>query len=278
MIYIFISIVILTLSFFIFRRAAGSLSPFKPNMISYIFYYNIFLQVFIGSVLPILYIDNHYVIGRVGMEVRFYAWASVMYMIIAFPLGMLLSKIIFCSNNKMLNVLNDYISKDINVYGFNGKALKYSVWCFTGISALACMYTFWKIGYYPFLKVLGASSSELASVRIAVSRDFSGNVYIRNFFALAMMPILSHVWIFYALANKKAPDIFMAFISSFFATSILYYNFAKSPLLWYILSFIFVYYYAIGKVRTFHAALLISVVFFGLILMYSINNVSIGSF
>ncbi|MEX6006675.1 hypothetical protein AB6G92_11650 [Providencia vermicola] len=272
--YIIISIFVLIISSFLFKRAAGTLSIFKPNLISYIFYYNIIIEVFLASILVILYFDNHYIINRVGADVRFNAWLSVMYMMIAFPIGMLLSKSIFLKKKSMKSFLEQYVSSPILITGSSGNALKYSIWCFTIISTLSCLYTFLQIGYYPFLKAITSSSSELASIRISVSRNFSGDVYIRNFFALIMMPILSYVWLFYYIANKKTLNLLMTLFTVFLSVSILYYNFSKSPLLWYILSFIFVYYYGLGKFKILHLIILITIVIISIIIMYSIGGVS----
>jgi len=277
-VYILSSVFILLTSFFLFKKVAGSLIPTKPNMISYIFYYNIFLQVFIGSVLSILLLDKHYVISSVGMDVRFYAWLAVMYTMIALPLGMMVSKRVCVGKKRVDSLLDNYVRKDLDVNGLNGKALKYSVWCFTGTSILACMYTFYVIGYFPFYKALTSSSAELTSLRISVSRNFSGNVYVRNFLGLAVMPIMAYAWTFYALASKKFLDTVMAAICFIFSASILYYSFEKSPLLWFLLSFIFVFYYARGKIKFSYIVGMFFVVLLLILLMYGFKGESISDF
>lgn len=278
MLYFFTSIFVFLISFILFQRAAGSLSFTKPNLISYAFYYNIVVQTFIAAILAVLYLDNHYVISRVGMDVRHYAWLAVMYLMIAFPLGMLLAKFIFARGVKMQSLLNSYVNSPIQVSGVSGNSLKYAIWLFTAISMLACLYTFWKIGYFPFLKALTSSSTELGATRIAVSRNFSGNVYVRNFFALAMMPILAYVWFFYYLGSRRLLDLLMAVVTLLFAFSILYYNFAKGPLLWYVLSFVFVYFYALGKFKFLNLLILGSIAFSGLVVMYALSGVSLAGF
>src|SRR5690606_32353295 len=121
-----------------------------------------------------------------------------------------LAKFIFARGVKMQSLLNSYVNSPIQVSGVSGNSLKYAIWLFTAISMLACLYTFWKIGYFPFLKALTSSPTELGATRIAVSRNFSGNVYVRNFFALAMMPILAYVWFFYYLGSRRLLDLLMA--------------------------------------------------------------------
>src|SRR5690625_1705357 len=253
-IYLFVSSVVLTVSVRLFRRAAGSLSLMRPNMISYVFYYNIILQTFIASVLVVANIDNHHVISRLSEEARFYGWISVMYMMITLPIGMLLSRYLFSPRAGVRSLLGKYADSPVSVEGRSGKALKYSVWCFTGISIAACIYTFWVIGYYPFAKAFTSSASELGAIRFTATREFAGNVYVRNTFALTMTPVLAYAWVVYYKLSRSPADLVAMIVTLFFATSILYYNFEKSPLLWFVLSFVFLTYYLYGRLNVRYAA------------------------
>lgn len=265
-----ISLFTLLLSTFLFRRAAGSLNPLKPNMISYIFYYNLVLQTFIASFLIVLEADgNHYVINTVSDESKIYGWLAVNYMMIAMPVGMLLAKMFFSRTTSIKRRLTEYTCADININFIGYKSLKYSVWVFTVTSSLACLYVFIIIGYFPFFKIFDVSALIASELRIASAREFLGNVYVRNFLALMMMPILSHVWFFYYLKTKNALDLIVFIISFIFALSILYYDFSKSPILTYILSFIFVYYYGRGKVNKKFVTLGFSAVIFLIFSFYS---------
>jgi len=272
------SCVFLMVSIVMFRLASGSLSILKPNLISYVFYYNILLQTFIAVVLSVLYLDGHYIIGRVGSEVRLDAWLYVMYLVIALPAGMLISKFLFDRSKSSRDLLIGYVRSPISVNFGNGNSLKFSVWIFTGLSILACLYTFWKIGYFPFVKALSSGSEDLNVVRISVSRDFGGNVYVKNVFAKAMMPILSYVWVFYYLGTRRLLDLVVASLSVIFAASILYYDFSKSPILWYVLGFVFVFFYAQGAIRLWHLVLLFILVLLGLVLMYALSGVTVSEF
>lgn len=276
--YLLASVAVLLVSLLLFKRAAGTLSPLKPNLISLIFYYNVLAQTFIAAVLAVLDLDNHYVIGSTSEEVRVYAWLSVMYMMVAFPLGMLIAKSLFARRQSMGELLHNYVVAPVGVKGVYGNSLRYSVWVFTVVSILACVYTFWRIGYFPFVKVWTSSASELISARISVSRDFSGNVYVRNLLALSLMPVLSYVWMFYYIATRRLTDILMVGVTVLFSASILYYDFSKAPLLWYFISFIFVYFYALGRVRGSHIVVSGALAFFGLVLMYSLSGVSMAAF
>jgi len=236
------SFVTLFVSFFLFRSAAGSLAPNKPNMISFIFYKSIILQTFIASILAILYLDNHYAISTVTDSARYYGWLSTNYLMIAMPVGMLLAKFIFTRKVSMKNLLNNYTKQEINLDLIGRNSLKYSIWTFTLISIFACIYTFYIMGYYPPLKIFNVSPEVAAELRGTATREFDGNVYIRNFFAITMMPIMSYIWCFYFIKSKNILDLTVFSLTFVFSISILYYNFAKAPILSYILSYIFVYF------------------------------------
>src|SRR5690606_10186150 len=119
-----------------------------------------------------------------------------------------------------------------------------------------------------FVKALTSPPSELTYIRIESSRFFSGNFYIRNIFALTLMPLLSYVWLFYYLKSRSFYDKLLVILTVFMSASILYYDFSKSPLLWYLLSFVFVYFYAFGELNKKLAALLFGVVILALIFAY----------
>src|SRR5690625_3205137 len=112
-----------------------------------------------------------------------------------------------------------------------------------------------------------SSSSTLDVLRISSARNFSGIVYVKNILSVKLMPLLSYVWAFYYIANKRLSDGIMFFITFLMAASILYYDFSKSPLLWYILSYIFVYYYADVRFRFSSLFLFVVIVFFFFVIL-----------
>lgn len=274
-----ISLFTIAISFFLFRRAAGSLNFLQPNMISYIFYYNLILQTFISTVLVVLKADgDHYVISRVSDEARLYGWLSVNYMMIAMPSGMMLSKIAFSKKTSIRKRLIDYSISDINLSYIGHRPLKFSIWIFTFISIFSCFYVFYIIGYFPFLKIFNVSSLVASELRTVASREFVGNVYVKNFFALLMMPVLSYMWIFYYFKTKSFLDLFVFAICFVASLSILYYDFAKAPMLSYILSFVFVYFYGKGKVNRAIASTALVIVIILVFVLYSFIGLSNNEF
>lgn len=274
-----ISFFALLLSFFLFRRAAGSLNILEPNMISYIFYYNIILQIFISSVLVILKADgNHYVISQVSDDARLYGWLSVIYMMIFMPVGMLLSKRVFSKRTSIRTRLLNYSASEINIKFIGHKSLKYSIWFFTIVSIIACLYVFYIIGYFPFFKIFDVSAIVASELRIISGREFSGNIYIKNFFALLMMPIISYMWIFYYFRTKNVLDLIVFLLCFILSLSILYYDFSKSPMLSYILSFVFVYFYGKGRVNKTMAIVGFAIVILLIFILYSFMGLSTNDF
>lgn len=269
------SIVTLSISYILFKKAAGSLSILKPNMISYVFYFNLIVESAIASILIVLDIDNHYMLNNISESTRFKGWLIVNYTLIAMPLGMLVAKWIFWGNYSMKCALTKYVSRPINV-SYQGKGLKYTIWIITIISMSACLYTFAKIGYIPILKVF--QGGDLATLRIIVSRNFSGNEYIKNLLALGLMPALSYAWCFYYLEKRKLKDLLLFLTTAVLAINILYYNFAKAPVLWYLLSYVFVYYYAFGKINKKLLLFSCSLVLLLLVFFYSLSGIDTQQF
>ena len=75
--YLFLAIIILLLSGYWFRQAAGTISIYKPNMMSWIYYYEFILLTLIGAVLVVYQVDHHYMINKLTDEnsrvIGFYA-------------------------------------------------------------------------------------------------------------------------------------------------------------------------------------------------------------
>ena len=89
--YYLISLTVLIFSTLLFKKASGSLSVTKINMISWIFYWELLAKSFIASILVVNNNDNHYLIGKItSNSTRIIGWAAVQYAMIAMPIGMLI--------------------------------------------------------------------------------------------------------------------------------------------------------------------------------------------
>lgn len=238
--YLIVSISVLLVSSLLFRRVAGSLELTKLNMISWIFYYNLIAQSFIASVLVIYGLDNHYVINRVGDEAKFYGWLAVQYTMIAVPLGMLLAIYLngYKSNRRIFFL---YINAPIAPsFSFKDSYIKIPLYCLSGISVLAVLYTLAMLRVNPLIvAVSGSDALTLAGLRIEASRGFSGNIYVRNILAIGLTPVLAYISFAYWKLTRAKIDLvwfFMMFVSSFF---ILTYNLAKGPFVAFVLGYLF---------------------------------------
>ena len=104
MIYFIVAVIAIVLSGKLFKNACGTISIYRPNMVSVIFYYYFVIQNTIGAILVVNEVDNHYMINMLQYPIsRFYGFYAIIYTIIAFPLGLLLA-------NKVFNTL---LSKEI---------------------------------------------------------------------------------------------------------------------------------------------------------------------
>src|SRR5690625_4256338 len=173
------SLLVLYASYVLFKKAAGTLSFSRLNMISYVFYYNLVLQSWVSSVLVTTVVVNHYVLKTVSSEAVFYGWLAVQYVMIMLPVGLLLGKRLV-TREKTANIFNDYVNKPVYQGRSYGASLKYSLCLFSLLSLFSCLYVFKSIGYIPIIKLFTSSGVEQAYLRGDVSRNFSGNIYIRN--------------------------------------------------------------------------------------------------
>ena len=259
-----VSLIVLVISFFLFRKAAGSLSFFSPNMISYVFYYNLVLQTFIASILVVFELDDHYVISRASDESRLMGWLAVSYAMVSMPVGLLLAKCVFSRKRSMASLLQVYVKQRTEFTASTERPLKYSLYFFTVLSISACIYTFVAIGYFPPFEAITADPASLSSTRISSSRDFRGSYYIRNIPALMITPIMAYAWYFYARQSKSTSDRMVFVVTFLSACSILYYDFSKSPVLMFLLGFIFARFYLEGRLRMIPV---VTIVFFSLALL-----------
>ncbi len=235
--YFLISLVVLLVSGVLFRIAAGSLSLRRLNMISWVFYYNLVLQSFIGAVLVMLYLGHTRVQNLLqSHQPIFLVWFSVCYVMLLLPIGMIVAQRVFrrSVHTSFLAYLKRPVESSLALsnHSVRGYLLVLSV-----IGILSVLYTFYISGTEPILNIFNHSTQQLALSRIDVTHEFSGVVYIRNIFALILVPILAYVTFIYWRENKTLVDglwFMVMFVGAIFALT---YNLAKSPILLFILGF-----------------------------------------
>ena len=247
--FVLISMVVLAISVLLFRRVAGSLSPTEINMISWIFFYELVAQSFIASVLVVNGWDNHYIIGKVHEEARFYGWMAVQYTMLAMPLGMLLAVNLHgMKSNRLL--FRRYVSLPMSpAVSRQDSFIRYPLYALSMASLLAVFYTFYSLGEIPLLAAIaGGDTIGLAIARVDASLGFSGNVYVRNLFGIVLTPILAFVSYGYFKQTGSLRDRVWFFTMLTAAFFILTYDLSKAPIVMFALGFMFLRVLTDGKV------------------------------
>lgn len=241
--YLFISIIVLFCSYKLFKKASGDLSFTKLNMISWIFYYNLILQSFFAAIIVVYKLDFHYMISKISTDApRLMGFYAIMYTMIAMPIGMIIcNKFNFSgfTNTLYIRYLNSDVVYESNKY--KEPAFYFTLSLLSGLSILSIIYIFISIGKFPLLSALMGNSSneELGLLRAGASRGFQGVVYIKNIFGLLLTPILSYIYYaYYRLTGKRKLKIWYIVMTTF-SILIITYNLEKSPVIQYLLGFLF---------------------------------------
>lgn len=230
----------LVLSFYFFRKASGSLSFKKMNMVSWIFWYSLVIQSFIASILVVHYIDGHYGVGKIYFEhSRLYGWLAVQYCMVMLPFSMWITLILFRrKKSNQLTFQNFLKSPLVSSLTEKDIALRGVLYLLGLICILAVFYSFYSVRMYPFQGYISGGAIE--SLRQEVTRGFGGVVYFKNIFALMLTPILSYIFYCYYRLYKEKVDLIFFIILLFSSIAIVSFDYAKSPLAFYFLGFFFI--------------------------------------
>lgn len=220
----------------------------KINMVSFIFFYSLVLQSFIGVNLALFYLDNHYLIGRLqDFELRRQVYFAVCYVMIALPLTMVVVNKSFSFNPA--RSLVTYGNKQIKPLTSLKNAYEPMVLIsLTLIAVLSVLYTYANMHSFPFLLLVKGRVNEAAQARIEVSRNFVGNQYIKNIFGITLTPLLAYIAYGYKKLSNRKIYTYLFYILLFFSILILTYNAAKAPVLWFLLGFLFLKVLLEGKI------------------------------
>ncbi|MCB0509173.1 MAG: hypothetical protein KDC82_00325, partial [Bacteroidetes bacterium] len=276
--YLIISGLVLILSFLLFKKASGSMALREINMLSYLFYVPLILMSAIGSIFIVLHIDEHYLINKLHHDqTRILAWAAIMYTMLSFPIGLLLAKRIMLKSS-VQEAIKNYRAKSIEaLLGKHELILKSILVCLSLIGILSMLYTFYSLGSLPIVELIKGNSSALAKLRISASREFGGNVYIRNIFGLQFLPLLSFVALAYYKMSKKYYDFFWFLLCFFSSILMLTYDLQKSPMAMYLSGILFFWVWVEGKLSK-KAFVFGTASFIGVIVLFylgfGVNNLS----
>lgn len=271
--YIIISIVVLIISIFLFNKCAGSLSPYKPNMVSFIFFFYVICETYLSSILIVTGFDNHYVIRNVDETSKLIGWLTIQYLMVSFPFGILLARYLLSPNASSYKMLIRYERSAVSSVSLFGAASKYALVLLTMISIYAAIYVFYYIGYIPVLKILEISPDDVLYVRIDSSRQFDGSIYLRNLVGIKLMPICAYAWIAHYLRKRSFFNGLMSLVSFAFAVNVLLFDISKQPILLFIIGILFLLYYSGVRIKTGYLILFVMMTFVILFVMYSVYGV-----
>lgn len=241
MIYLIIAIICSVISGYLFKKASGTISLHSPNMMSLVFYFYFILNNVIGAVLVVNNLDDHDIVNKLSNDVcRIYGYWAIMYTIVFFPIGQLVANRMFGISN-MSRVYNRYINEPLSdERKNNAKRIKNILVVVSFLSVVSVLYTMYFIGGSPLKYLWGdADVMDMTISRIESSRNFGGNEYIKNIFGILLTPLLSYVAYGYKRCSRSKFNqcwFWIMFVSSIL---ILTYNLEKSPILWYLLGFVF---------------------------------------
>ena len=241
MTFLVIALLFTILSGYLFNKASGTISLHSPNMMSFIFYFYFILNNVVGAVLVINKLDDHYIINKLSSDIyRYYGYWTILYTIIAFPLGQLLANSLFY-NRSVNKLYNRYMtSAIINEPRRIRTHVQVTSLVLSSLSLIAVLYTLVVIGGSPLRSILsGADVMDMALMRADAKSGFGGNEYFRNIFGLTLTPFLSYVAYGYKTLNNNSFNKLWFWTMFIASILILTYDLEKAPVLFYLLGFVF---------------------------------------
>lgn len=244
MTYFFIAIVCTLISAKLFSKASGSISIYRPNMMAVVFYFYLVLENVVGAVLVVNHLDDHYILNKMSNDIyRYYGFWTIMYTLVAFPIGQMIANSLW-GWRRMDVVYLQYLSRPLVDEPRFPKTIKKMFIALSILSMLAVFYTLSEIGGSPLSRIFGGLDAlAIATMRSEASRGFLGNQYIRNIFGLQLTPFLSYIAYAYYRLTRTSVNRFWFMAMVVCSVLILTYDLSKSPILWYILSFLFFWVY-----------------------------------
>jgi oligosaccharide repeat unit polymerase len=278
--YLAVSLLVFIISLLLFNYYGASLNPYKLNLISYIFWFQIILECFIASLLVIYNLDNHYIINRAGQNSRFWGWLFVSWTMIGFPLGLGLASF-FLGGKKSSLRFSSYCDAPVRPFFTpNDTLVKIVIHLLLLISVISTLYVFYVIRQVPLFEAIKSPGSALlASLRISASRNFGGNQYIRNIGSYTLSQIISYICYAYYKLTKKKIDKLIFILSVVNAVFAVTYNLAKAPVFFYFLGFLFLWVLLYGRISRSVFIITGLVVVIGIIGAYALTmgNVNISA-
>lgn len=258
MIYLIVSVITLVISYKLFEKNAGTMSLTELNLISFNYYFQLIFQTFIGVNIVILGLDNHYMLNKItDVGIKQSAYWSVILILLLMPLSMLvISK---WSKFDAAAEWKAFTSKQIeDLKGVSKRSEFLTLSLFTVVSWSAILYTFIVIGTVPLIEMMFTTPEHGSRLRIIASREFEGNVYIRNILGLALTPILTYIAYAYAFKTKELKWRVLFALLAVGSLLMLSYDGSKAKTAFFILSFVFLHVILKGSISIRKMALFIA--------------------
>lgn len=272
------SIIVLCISYRLFKNAAGTLSLCRLNTVSYVFYYSILISTFLGSVICALgYGDDHWILCYTKRETRVIAWLTVCYSIIAIPLGMRFVNRIYHIGN-IRKLYEDFITSDLHIR-LSNKKIKKVLFLMCIFSVLISIYIRNNSGSWPlFTALIEQDYLGAREERIDVRRNFHGIIYIKNLGGLCLVPLFSYFSYIILINKKNLYNLCCYSVILLCTLFVLSYDTQKAPLIFYLVGYIIIYTLISGPIKRRTLIGFVGVSLFLMSLMYvSFNATSNGA-
>lgn len=236
-VYLFLGILIFLISSFLFKRAAGTLSIKKLNIISFT-YYNLIIFSYVGSMIILLGFREHYMVQKIDSEeVIIKTCLFLAYTLITFPSVILVYSKLFIGKNIKVKY-EKYINSELK-FEENESLVYILTAAFTIIGIIATKHMFINIGSVPLFTSLLKETSSLGLLRENVTRNYTGNLYVRNIIILTLTPLLSYFSYIYVRVSKTRKKQWMILFTLNVILSILIktYNLEKAPVIYWLFYF-----------------------------------------
>lgn len=246
---IIISVLTIAASFYLFRKATGSMALSKLHTVSYVFYFQIITSAIIASVLlAIGALDYHEHVRDLPAEIKIEAWLWTMYSIVAMPIGMLVMNKVINVNGREL--FETYLKRPVEIVGtpLQNKAVLLGV---TMFSLLVLAYIFYYTDRIALWTLVVEGNPEQASIdRVNARLNFGGIIHIKNLAGLIMMPAFCYYS--YVIMRKKKSLFYVMIFGVNFVLSLLLvaHDTQKAPIAFFFMGFWILEVFIVGGINT----------------------------
>ena len=253
----------------------------KLNMLSYIFYLHIIASAYLGSVIIMSTdIELNSVIDGVSHDTEVMVWLALSYCMLAMPVSMVVTKHIW--HVKSVKILYEsYLSSPtFNFVSRRDSYARVPLYMLTVLGVATTIYIYHNVGIGNYVQLFrsGASAENIFIFRTEAARNFSGSYVIKNVFGHTLLPVLAYISLSYYWLNKKNTDLIWFLVCFFFAALTLVHDFTKSPLVIFLIGFLFLYILQVRALSTkqFIASFLLIIFIFIVIYLLINRNFSIS--